>query len=64
MTAPVVARGSYLNPLWPNVAAANTTIIGWDANGYPKYLLPIVMDYKSRSAALIPTGSTTIPPAI
>lgn len=56
--------GSNLNNLYPNYAAAFTSIVNFDANGYPLYRLPMVMPPNLRCAAIIPTGSTTVPPAI
>jgi len=56
--------GSNLNSHYPNYAAAWTSIVNFDANGYPLYRLPQVMLPQLRCAAIIPTGSTTVPPSI
>jgi hypothetical protein len=56
--------GSNLNSQYPNYAAAWTSIVNYDANGYPLYRLPVVMPPQLRCAAIIPTGSTNVPPAI
>jgi hypothetical protein len=56
--------GSNLNNNYPNSAAAFTSIVNYDANGYPLYRLPLVMPPDLRCAAIIPTGSTNVPPAI
>lgn len=56
--------GSILNPQYPNYAASWTSIVDYNAQGYPLYRLPNVMPPNLRCAAIIPTGSTSIPPAI
>ena len=64
MPSPSQVGGSSLNPQYPNYAAAWTSIVNYNAQGYPLYRLPQVMPPQLRCAAIIPTGSTSVPPAV
>lgn len=56
-------EGSNINSHYPNYGAAWTSIVDYNKFGYPLYRLPNVMPPQLRCAAIIPTGSTSVPPA-